>query len=106
MEPSFKTLITEYVTLIKQKMNTIEMKKMKEENNYKYIKTMREFLPIFYEKYPKLFKKIIQGDSLEHLDLFLNKFDDIESGKVSFNDAREDLGQILHNKYVANKIDK
>lgn len=104
MEPSFKTLIIEYVNLIKQKMNTPEMQKMKLENNYKYMKIMREFLPSFYEKYPKLYKKIIQGDNLEHLELFLNKFDDIESGKVSFNDAREDLGQILHDKYVAPKL--
>lgn len=100
-EVSFKNIILEYVALINKKMNTPEMKQMKEVNNYQYTKAMNEFLPKFREKYPKLYKKIINGDNLDNLNIFINKIDDIEHNKISFDDARNNLGQILHDKYVA-----
>jgi len=34
----------------------------------------------------------------------LDHLDDIDQGKKTLNEARNDLGQMLHNKYVANKI--
>ena len=47
---------------------------------------------------------IISGDKLEMLDIFLDTMTDIDNGKKTLGDARQDLGIILHDKYVGDKL--
>ena len=102
-QSNFKNIINQYVKLIQDKMNTDEMIFLNKFHQDEYQTAMEEFVPEFYNEYPSLFNMIIKGNDLSMLDLFLNKLDDIDQGKNTLDDVRTDLGQILHNKYVANK---
>jgi hypothetical protein len=101
-QSNFKNIINKYVKLIQDKMNTDEMKFLKKFHQDEYQTVMEEFIPEFYKEYPSLFNMIIKGNDLSMLDLFLNKLDDIDQGKNTLDAVRQDLGKILHNKYVAN----
>lgn len=97
---NFKILIGQYVKLLQIKMNSNEFILLKKSNPDEYIKRLSAFVPLFKEEYPHLFKMIISGTDLEILDIFLNNITDIDSGKKSLNEARNNLGNILHNKFV------
>lgn len=100
---SFKEIINQYVKLLQLKMNTDEMIFLKKYHEDEYEIKLAEFVPNFKEEYPSLFKMIISGQDLSILNEFLNNIEDIENGKKTLNDARNDLGMMLHNKYVDNK---
>ncbi len=102
--PEFKTLIKKYVELLQLKMNTDEMKFRKKFHFEEYTQKLAEYVPKFYDEYPHLFKMIISGADLEILDIFLDNITDIDNGKKTLTDARSDLGNLLHNKYVDNKL--
>ena len=100
---SFKEIINQYVKLLQLKMNTDEMIFLKKYHNDEYETKLAEFVPSFKEEYPSLFKMIVSGADLSILDEFLNNIEDIKSGKKKLNDARNELGMMLHNKYVDKK---
>jgi hypothetical protein len=99
-KPNFKLIINKYRNLINQKISTDDMKFLKKFHKDDYEKTMSEFVPQFKEEYPFLFKLLINGEDMSNLDLFLDNIESIDSGKKTINQARNELGQILHNKYV------
>jgi hypothetical protein len=101
---NFKQLIGSYVKLLQMKMNTDNMKFKKKFHPDEYNKELSDFVPAFKEEYPFLFKTIINDSDLSILDMFLDNISDIDSGKKNLNDARNDLGHILHEKFVKNKI--
>jgi hypothetical protein len=101
---NFKQLIGSYVKLLQMKMNTDNMKFKKKFHPDEYNKELSDFVPAFKEEYPFLFKTIISDSDLSILDMFLDNISDIDSGKKNLNDARNDLGHILHEKFVKNKI--
>jgi len=102
---NFKQLIGQYVKLLQMKMASDNMKFLKKFHPDEYEKELDNFVPAFKDEYPFLFKMIISGSDLSILDMFLDNIADIDSGKKSLNDARNDLGHILHNKFVKNKLD-
>jgi hypothetical protein len=87
------------------KMSTDDMAFLKKFHPDEYEKKLGEFVPAFKDEYPFLFKMIISGADLSILDMFLDNISDIDAGKKSLNDARNDLGHILHNKFVKGKLD-
>ena len=97
---NFKEMINNYVSLIKLKMDTKDCKYLKENNPDEYIKMMYNWLPKFSNEYPLLFKMILQDNDLSMLDLFLDNIEDIDNGKKNINEVRNDLGLLLHNKYI------
>jgi hypothetical protein len=46
---------------------------------------------------------IIKGQDLSILDIYLDKLEDIEQGKQSLNEVRDELGNYLNDKYVKGK---
>jgi hypothetical protein len=40
-------------------------------------------------------------NDLTILDMFLDKLDAVDNGSTTLNEARNELGHFLHNKYVA-----
>lgn len=100
MSKSFKEIINQYVILIQQKMNTDEMIFLKKFHLEEYNQKMASFVPAFSEEYPQLYKMIISGADISILNLFLDNIDAIDSGEKTLNDARSDLGHMLHDKYV------
>ncbi len=100
----FKILIKQYVQLLQFKMNTDDMKFKKKYHSDEYTNELANYVPTFHEEYPFLFKMIISGDKLEMLDIFLDTMTDIDNGKKTLGAARQDLGIILHDKYVGDKL--
>lgn len=105
-QQSFKSVINQYVKLLHMKMNTDEMIFLKKYHFNEYEIRLSDFVPNFKDEYPFLFKMIINGSDLSILDEFLNNIEDIDNGKKTLNDARNELGIMLHNKFVENKIKK
>jgi len=103
---NFKQLIGSYVLLLQKKMETDEFVFLKKYHQDEYEKKLGDYVPTFKTEYPLLFKMIISGNDLSILDMFLDNISDIDAGKKSLNDARNDLGYFLHNKYVKNELDK
>ena len=83
------------------KMNTDEFKELKQVNPIMYETKLIEYVPKFENEYPTLFRKIIKGDDdLNMLNIFLDNLNDINDGKKTLDDVRNNLGHLLHNKYV------
>jgi hypothetical protein len=82
------------------------MQFLKKFHNDEYTQKMYDFVPQFSQEYPSLFNMIISGSDLNMLDLFLDNLTDIDSGKKTLDDTRDELAHILHNKYVKNQIKK
>jgi len=99
-KPEILTIIKQYVKLLQLKMKKDEMVFLKKYHHDDYNKQMGDFVPEFRDNYPSLFQMIISGADLSLLDLYFEKFTNIDQGKESLNDARNDLGNILHKKYV------
>ncbi len=96
----FKSIILRYVKLLQLKSNTVEFQNLKKNDPATYNTRLGEFVPEFSEQYPSLFNMIIDGADMNMLNLFLDNLNDIDNGKKSLNEARNELGHILHNKYV------
>jgi hypothetical protein len=101
-----KKMINSYVNLLQAKMNTDDMIFLKKFHIDEYTKKMSDYVPTFKEKYPFLFKMIISNTDLSILDIFMDNISDIDSGKKSLNDARNNLGKMLHEKFVKEKLNK
>ena len=104
MTSNLKSLINKYISLIKSKMDTEEFKLLKKTNKTEYENRLSNFVPVFKEEYPVLFKMIINSENdndLSILDMFLDKLEAVDNGSTTLNEVRNDLGHFLHNKYVA-----
>jgi len=97
---SFNIIITQYVKLLQTKMNTDEMKILKEINPDEYKQKLDNYVPQFKLEYPFLYRMIIANNDLTILDTFLNNMSDIDNGTKTLNEVRNDMGQMLHEKYV------
>ena len=102
----FKDIMCKYIFIIKQKMKSDEFIFLKEHNNKEYLRKLNEFVPEFKDQYPSLFKMIISDVNIDlsMLDIFLNNLTDIDDGKKSLDDVRNNLGHMLHNKYVKKNL--
>ena len=93
-------IVKQYIRLLQVKMNKDEMIFLRKYHYDEYVKTMSDFVPEFRDNYPSLFQMIISGADLSMLDLFFDKFNSIDEGRQTLNDARNELGNLLHDKYV------
>lgn len=103
MDTNFKKLIMNYVDLIKKKINTDRCKFLKKYHKDEYENEISNFVPKFKEEYPFLFKMILEENDLSFLEIFLDSIEDIDNNKKNINEIRNNLGQLLHDKYVKNK---
>lgn len=99
-KPDFMVIVKQYIKLLQVKMNKDDMIFLRKYHYDEYLKAMSDFVPEFKDNYPSLFQMIISGADLAMLDLFFTKFNDIDEGKQTLNEARNELGNVLHNKYV------
>ena len=106
MNTPFKKIINQYVQLIQVKMNTDEMIFLKQFHPIEFEEKLEKFVPQFKEEYPFLFRMIISGGDLSILDTFLDNISDIDDGKKTLNDARNELGEMLNDKYINSKLNK
>ena len=97
---SFKILILQYVELLQAKMNTDDMKFLKQFHPDEYKQKLDNYVPQFKEEYPFLYRMIIANNDLTILNTFLDNITDIDDGKKTLNDVRDDLGHMLHDKYI------
>jgi len=100
---AFKQLINQYVELLQAKMNTDDMKFLKQFYPDEYKTRLDNYVPQFREEYPFLYRMIINNNDLTILNIYLDNLTDIDDGKKTLNEARDDLGNLLHNKYINNK---
>ncbi len=103
---NFKEIIHQYIKLIKDKMNSDEFIFLKRHHPQEYQDKIMNFVPEFRDQYPSLFQMIISGVEIDMsiLDIFLNNLADIDEGKKTLDDARNEMGHMLHNKYVKDKL--
>lgn len=101
-----RTIITRYVSLIQKKINTKEMIELKLHDKSQFEQKMADFVPEFRDEYPALFKMILSGADLQMLEIFLDSLDDVDAGNQTFDQARNNLGHLLHDKYVKDKLNK
>ena len=99
-KPNFMSIVKQYVKILQLKMQKEDMIYLKENNYNEYLKIMSEYVPEFNDNYPSLFQMIISGADLSMLELFFEKFNNIDQGTQTLNEARDELGQLLHDKYV------
>jgi len=97
---AFKQIINQYVELLQNKMNTDEMKFLKQFHPDEYTQKLDNYVPQFKEEYPFLYRMIINNNDLTILNTFLDNLTDIDDGKKTLNEARDELGHMLHNKYI------
>jgi hypothetical protein len=82
--------------------NVKEIKKWVENNDTE--KDIRERVPDFVEKYPELFKKIINKSDLTPINTMLSMLDRMGSGSISQHQASAIIGKQLVDKYVTPKL--
>jgi hypothetical protein len=97
---TFKEIINQYVRLIQHKKNSEQMIKLKESTPTEYKQQLDNFVPEFKNEYPFLYRMIISDNDLSILDTFLDNIVDIDDGKKTLNEVRNDLGHMLHDKYI------
>ena len=102
--PDFKDIVKQYIKLLQMKMSKDEIIFLKKYHYDDYYKKMSDFVPEFKDNYPSLFQMIISGEDLSLLNIFFDKFNNIDNGTQTLNDARNELGNVLHNKYVKGKV--
>ncbi len=103
-KPNFMAIVKQYVKILQLKMQKEDMIYLKENNYNDYLKIMGDYVPEFKDNYPSLFQMIVSGADLSMLELFFEKFNNIDQGRQTLNEARNELGQLLHDKYVGNII--
>ena len=97
---AFRDIINQYVELLQAKMNTDEMKFLKQFHLDEYNTILDNYVPQFKEEYPFLYRMIIANNDLTILNIFLDNITDIDDGKKTLNEARNELGHMLHDKYI------
>lgn len=60
---------------------------------------MRKF-PTLSNSYPYLFEKIIKNDNVDMLDNFIGALREVQTGAVTFENARDRMGQLLNGMYM------
>lgn len=103
-KPNFMAIVKQYVKILQLKMQKEDMIYLKENNFNDYLKIMGDYVPEFKDNYPSLFQMIVSGADLSMLELFFEKFNNIDQGRQTLNEARNELGQLLHDKYVGNIV--
>ena len=101
---NFNNIIRQYVKLLQTKMEGDDFIFLKKYHPIDYEQKLSDFVPTFKEEYPHLFKMIISGADLNILEMFLNNMSDIDNGNKTLNDARAEMGNMLHDKYVKSKL--
>lgn len=68
---------------------------------------VRQQFSLFENKYPALFKKLINRDcDPEQLEFVLNRLEQVRTGNKSQHDASVEVGQVLVDKYVKPELEK
>ena len=68
---------------------------------------VRQQFSHFENKYPALFKKLINQDcDQEQLEFVLNRLEQVRTGTKSQHDASVEVGQVLVDKYVKPELEK
>ena len=101
-----KNIIKKYVSTIKELIKTPEYQKLKKENYMEFLDNLHKICPTFFNNYPSILRMIIDEEDLSILDLYLEKIDNIKSGKEKLDNVKNELGHFLHNKYVKEDIEK
>lgn len=66
--------------------------------------TIRERIPDFIDRYPELFKKILQKEDLSPIHGMLSMLDRISEGKINQHQASVTIGKKLVDQYVTPQL--
>ena len=92
---------------IKQQISEITDYVKKNNRHVNFRVNVSERYKEFENKYPTLFRKIIESDcDSRQLDFMLHKLDQVRIGNQSQHDASVDVGQLLVDKYVKPELAK
>jgi hypothetical protein len=94
-----KLLSTEIVTIIKDIRAISGTEKQRQDTGAKRY-------PEFAEHYPHLFKLACEpAFDMSRLEYMLNLRDSVNNQKVTFEDASKEVGQVMFDTYIKDKID-
>ena len=93
--------------LIKKQIHEIRDYVKKNSRHVNFRVNVSEKFTEFENKYPTLFRKIIDNDcDSKQLDFMLDKLDQVRIGNQSQHDASVHVGQVLVDKYVKPELAK
>ena len=99
LKDDFKTTdIRLSVRMIQQRI--VELKKQGIKEDYDIENKLFEEMPEFYDEYPFLIKKLVNGGDMEFLYKMLDTLETVQKGKRSFASAELDLGKKLADDYL------
>lgn len=94
-------------TTIKEQVNIIVQYVKKNKRQVDFRKSVSEKFSEFENKYPTLFRKLVEEDCDQHqLNFMLSKLDQVRTGSQTQHDASVDVGQLLVDKYVKPELAK
>jgi len=91
--------ILDSVILILEYMNTQEMIKLRNLNKMVFESTMENKFQDFAMRYYSVFKMIMSGDDITPLFEMLKVIDNVNIGKISYENGEHNIGQYL-NKFL------
>lgn len=65
-----------------------------------------EEVPVFYKRFPTLYRMIEGKKDISLLDVFLQRMDAINTGKETLGAAEKGLAEILNQRYVLPQLNK
>ena len=71
------------------------------ENKTKMIMLMRDSLPVFYNKFPRIVHSVGNCDDIQHLTNMLMLLFEVENGKMAITDAHKKFNEINDNTYAS-----
>ncbi len=90
---------------IRKEINEIDKYVVKHVNDPDFNEKVTSQFSDFNDKYPVLFKKIINQDcDRNQLEFILNRLEEVRTGTKSQHDASVEVGQILVDNYVKPKL--
>lgn len=87
-------------------MDTEDMKTLKKDNVVQYETKMEELFPAFSFRYYAVFRKVISGEDITPLMHMFSEINNIKAGNKTIEQAEEQLGQNLAEKYVYPKLNR
>ena len=88
------------IAKIRIRMKTEGAKDAKKRGYMTYIVYMAKYFPEFEEKYPTLFKKILQEEDIDKLGSMLDMIDRMRNQTIARENAEKILGEQLAEEYV------
>lgn len=102
MSESFNTESMEKMTdnITRALQVCLEHKQVWKTDKYEMLRIIKQDNPIFYEKYPRICRTLVNEDDITPLLGMIKTFSQVQSGKMSYQNANDMIVNTINSKYV------